>query len=1331
MLDRLGNEVDFTEMFMEETLSSKDKKTIPDDQWGLIIKNDKGEIVERKFPLNDETHVRQAAIFFDRAKGLSDDQKRELARNIVRRAKELDMDYSGWESLKPYLDKSVKESFMTYEWLMKQNYPDLDSTSGTSEFDDSDHEPDDCYTESFEEMFGPVIQEAYDAITGEEIQINHAYTMEEMKEITFSESELKHIKHNDEIEHVNKIFFDECYFASPIDYGKSMTLDDPLFVTPYKAIASIFCGRDKVKESIPKIGTYNLGYKEWTDFKVPGANKNQINKPLREVHVYIEGYPFLESKTIEAEGFIHCINAKKYDNNFYKYPWMDKLDREYLIANTDGNKVEFTRTIKCKVRYIIEGRQARLGQDDLGPRPNGLTHWIHEIANKIHTKYKADQKEPTGNQNCLLCSWCAEAQMRGQDYLPRPIYSPRDSALEIVPGDIVGGVTKKNPGSFNDMLNIIKKESSNQPFTRWYCHVKWGDGNGGHEFLIVKIDDNSFVIMDAQQGVVRPLTADDSYMKNADWKGTYICRIDDRPFKYMKFDKINDPKKTLPWDPKKDIPYMVKNGLCTKEEAEKELKKTETNLFTSELKKALNQTPIQESHTDLLDETFYRFEYDGEGIYEALRKNMSVDDWKDFKQSKAATWLPIPPNYQIGDQSFFTEKGHDKFMNLTYPYMTKYLKKSKIRKFETELNPKYIRYRDEYQVVFNKTKTFQESTIQESALDPTTIIPKDLRDWLKKGDYSSLEKDDSYYYVEGHPVEEFWIDPEFARSAFYLDDKNDPSYDSIVFSDDNGNGLIYDPTDGWYYYLYHDWTDDDTGFLHRERLSSKSWTQIIDPTHAKNIKDSKEKRSEILKELTHLTANPIYDDIKYGATNSHFGKGFFKSDCSAMEKRWNAIGHEWCNAVEDFADKYKFSELSETIDIFANKTMSLFVPTIGSHVYDIEAYKEGAKNVIKAFQDVEKSLKEYTIQESAWGDIRNGVNPWSMKRVFHISPEGHLDGQIFKPRVPEYLDKYDPSKTEFEDVETPRVCFSPSIEGCLNAIIVNIGRWKTANKLRDWYVYIPEKPLKEYKYRTNKQLIDEKKVYDANLTKEIWIEEPVRLKQYGIIRIDSVTDVNRKKAVPTTLGESKKRNVYDFKWHWLVKPKILKDIPYDYSPKSVCEDMVNELSGFKYGLGYDGSIHKGSSKDYDEKYRLESPEEFEKNGGGICYDYVEWEEGYLEAYGYTCRKFFISTDTEDMDTHTFILVDDGNGKFIYPEAAFKLLEGTHTVKFLDEAVDMIMKKVWDINDNKSKYDKIKYYVWEYKGHPPYGSDMKTCHEYFTKGEPIGEGMFKNPYKRKE
>ena len=362
-----------------------------------------------------------------------------------------------------------------------------------------------------------------------------------------------------------------------------------------------------------------------------------------------------------------------------------------------------------------------------------------------------------------------------------------------------------------------------------------------------------------------------------------------------------------------------------------------------------------------------------------------------------------------------------------------------------------------------------------------------------------------------------------------------------------------------------------------------------------------------------------------------------------------------------------------------------------------------------------------TIQEGAWGDIRNGVNPWSKKKVFHISPQGHLDGQVFKPRVPEYLDKYDPSLPDFEDVSTPRICFSPSIEGCLNAILVNIGRWKTADKLKDWYVYVPEKPLNAYKYRTNKQLIKEKKVYDANLTKEIWIEEPVRLKQYGIIRIDSVSDKSRKNAVPSTKGESKRRNVYNFKWHWLVKPKVLKDVAYDYSPMGVCKNMVDELYGFKWGLGENGSVRNASPQEFNTKYRLQSPEEFEKNHGGICYDFVEWEAGYLEAYGYTCRKFYISAETPGHDTHTFILVDDGNGGFIYPEGAFKLMEGVYEVKSPEEAALKIMDKMFDASDANKKLKEIKYYVWEYKDHPPYGSDMDACQKYFTQGEPFHEG----------
>ena len=1118
MIDRFGKEVNFSELFMEETLSAKDKKNIPDDQWGLIIKNDKGEIVERKFPLNDETHVRQAAIFFDRAKGLSDDQKRELARNIVRRAKELDMDYSGWESLKPYLDKSVKESFMTYEWLMKQNYPDPDSTSGTSDFDDSDNEPDDCFTESFEEMFGPVIQEAFDIFTGEEIPIKHAYTMEEMAKRSLSLDEAKAIE-RDELIPIKPPKTDEVYFGSPTNHMPEIDLNRPLFVSPYKGIASIFIWGDMgLQDRIPR-GSYNHNYEEWINF-----DEKKMKNPLKEVHVYVEGAPFLEPFTVEQEGYIHCISTKDYLNNFFRKPWMTK-DLEYLIAKTDNMKVEFTRSIKCKVKYYIKGRPSPKGKS-YGPSKSGVLQYIHKIAKSIHAKYKADQKEPTGNQNCLLCAWCAEASIRGGEYLPRPVYSPRDPALEIVPGDIVGGVTKKkNPGNFYDMLEHLRGDSIKQPFARWYCHVKWGHGNGGHEFLIVKIDEDVFNIMDPQQGIVRPLNADDSYMKNVDWEETYICRIDDKPFKYMKLNQINDPKKTLPWDPKKDIPYMVKHGLCTKEEAERELKKTETNLFTSELKKALNRTPIQESKTNIPMKKV-----------SILYKRWCVDNGEQYE--KIARFWDIVERYVNCDylQGYGTAWTSDNGGYFTYG------------------------------IIFKKG-----------------TIPNDLVSAVKR---------------------EF---PDMKVSSTY----SVPSKYDHTF-----NGKTKDI----------------------DALYDKIWS-----------------KGPLAYELEECRSD--------GTCSIHV---IYKADIT-----------------------------QESVDI---------------HDETMEFYK-----VLK------EELGQTPVQEGAWNDIRNGVNPWSMKRVFHISPEGHLDGQIFKPRVPEYLDKYDPSKTEFEDVETPRVCFSPSIEGCLNAIIVNIGRWKTANKLRDWYVYIPEKPLNEYKYRTNKQLIDEKKVYDANLTKEIWIEEPVRLKQYGIIRIDSVTDANRKKAVPTTLGESKKRNVYDFKWHWLVKPKVLKDVPYDYSPKEVCKDMVSDLSRFKYGLGYNGSIHHGSSKDFDEKYRFESPEDFEKNGGGICFDYVEWEAGYLEAYGYTCRKFYISTDTQDNDTHTFILVDDGKGGFIYPEAAFKPMEGVYEVKSPEEAALKVMDHIFDINDNDKKYDEIKYYVWEYEGHPPYGSTMKETTEYFSKGEPFHEG----------
>lgn len=913
--------------FLEEKLDAEDREKIKEDDWGVIIKDKDGNITEKAYPMPDAQHVISAARMYPFAKRKYDAKVvAELRRKIITKAKEYNVPDSRIQSV-------IDDEPGGKSKPVKESVGPEDDTSGTSEFDESvDNDPDDCYTE------------AYDAVTGKEIPIDHAYTMDEMREITLSFTE--DVKPG-KLMKVSPPDSKYVYFGSPKNYMPEIKLDRPLFVTPYKSIASIFIWNDmELQNRIPK-GSYNMQYEEWLKF-----NKKESGRCLKDVHVYVEGYPDLEPYEIKQTGYVHQILTHNWNDNYYRYPWMD-ASKEWLIVNDNGI-VEFDDVTECEITYHISGKP---GFDKLGPRQDALESFVRKSIKLIHDKYKKDQKDSVGNQNCLLCTWCFEARMRGLDVLPRPVYSPRDDVLDIPGNQIVFGSRQIKFKNYTDLASEITGAGDG---CRFYVHVNWKDSKGGHEFIIMRIGGKNFII-DPQQGKIEPLTKSNAYVSDINYDNSYIVQLSGKKFNRNLFDKWNDESTVLPWDPKKDIPYMIKEGMITKEEAEKELRKYSTERFTSELKRELKNHPIQE-------------------------------------------------------------------------------------------------------------------------------------------------------------------------------------------------GVIQ--------------------------------------------------------------------------------------------------------------------------------------------------------------------------------NIKNKTSPFEKDLVYHISPEGHLDGHVFKPRVPEYLDKYDPSKTEFEDVETPRVCFSPSIEGCLNAIIVNIGRWKTANKLRDWYVYIPEKPLKEYKYRTNKQLVDEKLVYDANITKEIWIEEPVRLKQYGIIRIDSVTDKSRKKAVPTTLGEAKKRNVYDFKWHWLVKPKVLKDVPYDYSPLEVCKDMVADLESYKYGIPENGKIVKGSSNDYDTKWKLQSPEEFEKNGGGICFDFVEFEEGYLDAYDIKCKKYYMSTNLLDGDCHTFIIVDDEHGGLLYPESSFDAMAGCHQATTKEEIFKMVANGFWKMNDNVNKVNEIKYYVWEYNGHPKYGSNIKQCMEYYSKGEPIFEAYTLKPGKSK-
>lgn len=181
-----------------------------------------------------------------------------------------------------------------------------------------------------------------------------------------------------------------------------------------------------------------------------------------------------------------------------------------------------------------------------------------------------------------------------------------------------------------------------------------------------------------------------------------------------------------------------------------------------------------------------------------------------------------------------------------------------------------------------------------------------------------------------------------------------------------------------------------------------------------------------------------------------------------------------------------------------------------------------------------------TIIEGVMNDIRNGIDPYSSKKVYHISHDDSLNNKVLKPRIPSYLSKSDANDDYYEDAKQPRVCFSNSIEGAINAI-TNVGAMhRMLSKNNTFYVYIPEKPLSEYKHKTNRNLRKEKAVFDATTTGECWIMEPVKLKLYGVIKVESADNVRAKKSV---FGKSLGR--IDYKWKWIMKNNVVTSLGLD------------------------------------------------------------------------------------------------------------------------------------------------------------------------------------------
>ena len=1045
------------------------------------------------------------------------------------------------------------------------------------------------------------------------------------------------------------------------------------------------------------------------------------------------------------------------------------------------------------------------------------------IVEEIHAQVEKDSKPPTGNQNCQLCTWCAEARYRGINALPRPIYSPRDPAFSIVGETIVANPVKQKIHNQRQVVETVRGAVD----SRWYVHVNWKDSTGGHEFLMINIKDYAY-IMDAQAGMLKELDETDStnsYFRDINYANSYMVRLDTKKFNTELFMSTNDPSKVLPWKNSLDIPYMRDNGMLApgadddprfrrvfvpSDEGLKYLKDDpELSQYWEDMHKATKGEFLVDRdtgeaighafvHTNKKDKGFIfnvevtpKYRRQGYGwilIDDAVQRFGGVDltvrcDNEPavnlylqygFEIYKKGVWFD-PPNEEywmklkkelipkpVQEGSDPTKLSNKLIPVKDYPFDTVY----KGAMGELKMNPLFVTPYKGIASIFAAHDAFVEKLHKmglrsfNSAYDEWNYPPEKLQDILKVVHV----KISSY---EGKTFEPFEIDAEgfvYTFDVSNLKDKiyrynwMDPDKEALVAN----YGQIEMPgaEKVTIHYIVEPVKHIQEGVVGKVIAGGITIFALINLAIA--VKDAiKKKRYEkntptdgklltsIEKFLTY------YNDLEYKdfLTDTGIRYEYIHDTMEDLDSHLKTIIKYTTECINTTSNCYKSNEkmFKEFFTECKTTRVALWdiVCKLDDHVndYDVDEhcidktamkYRKHYKTLLdQLMKHIEKFLKtlqktidsKNVVQEGAFQDLKNGVNPYSDDLVFHVSMDKHIDGQVWKPRVPDYLDPYNPEDTGFEDNTTPRICFSTSIEGALNGITVNIQR-QSPDTFDKMYVYIPEKPWKEYKHKTNKQLVKDKLVYDANVTREVWIMEPVRMKLYGVIRVDQIADAKRKSVVPTSKGQKDTRNYFTYKWHWVVKPKVLKKATkFDYSPERVIDDLCVDVKKFKYGLIKDGRLQTGnvSDADYDKYWVFHSGEEVDRAGGGNCYDMVEYEAGYLDAFGVAYKKYFMNfTDTKNtktINTHTICVVPH-NGKFIYIEQAFKRVVdewGYERKKEFDKLND-VFEYVAEVSAEYDNQD-LNYGVWDYTdAEIDYGTPIKNFQDWImTKCKMIHDG----------
>lgn len=312
----------------------------------------------------------------------------------------------------------------------------------------------------------------------------------------------------------------------------------------------------------------------------------------------------------------------------------------------------------------------------------------------------------------------------------------------------------------------------------------------------------------------------------------------------------------------------------------------------------------------------------------------------------------------------------------------------------------------------------------------------------------------------------------------------------------------------------------------------------------------------------------------------------FKKNARVLDDKY----HQVCSTFVDSILKAGQIDLGTNSNIPDPGQIFTAAKTMPNKIIEVYTGPANNYNPVVIEKKMAKLLKKgFAAINEGIHDIMNGTNPFSTKIFYHVSFDDNLDDETLKPRIPSWItnevkknpdfikeleklkDSNSTSGTGYEEYMTPRVCFSNSIEGCLNAIINEKGRMHLHNETL--YVYIPEKPISEYKTKTNKQILKDGDIFDANVTNEMWILEPVKLKYVGSIVVDKITGEHIKKFA----NNKNKTNIkYDYKWHWFHKVKYRYDEKQNkfvtHPVVSESASILNEVKQFPVEFDQDGNL---------------------------------------------------------------------------------------------------------------------------------------------------------------